>query len=103
MLGSAVPPCRTITFDGGQFVEALGVPAVAAFPAASEDGAPDELEFEAAWPEAAGVLLQFDAVTLFLRRRLFVVDGFLPAGDVPAVAADGSWEVFDGVDCEAAP
>jgi hypothetical protein len=49
------------------------------------------------------VLLQLDAVTLFLCRRFFVVDGFLPAGVVPAVAADGGWDVFEGVDCEAAP
>ena len=76
MLCSAVPPCRTITFDGEQFAGAFAAPAVAGFPVGLASGAElDELEFEVAWPEAAGVLLQLEAITLFLCRRFLLAGG----------------------------
>src|ERR1700681_4080429 len=83
MLGSEVPPCRTITFDGGQFFEAFDVPEAGGFPAAGESAA-----------ELAGVLLQSAGGTLFLRHDFFRGVGWgVPEEPCPAEAAGGAAEI----------
>jgi len=75
MLASAVPPCRTITFDGGQFVGALDGPGVVA--PASEVAVLDETGLDEFWSADAGALVQLDARTFFLcLLRFFDVGGF---------------------------
>jgi hypothetical protein len=59
MLGSEVPPCRTITLGGGQGV---GVPAAGTGP--SEDAIGVEVEAEEVG--AAEALSQFAGMTVFL-------------------------------------
>ena len=88
MLGSVVPPWRTITFGGGQFTTVPDV-ADAVLVAVSPDAGGEAL------PEAGGTLLQSGARTLFLwRGRLAGVVDDLPedvfAGGVAAgVVSDG--------------
>ena len=101
--GSEVPPCCTITFDGGQFGGAVDVPVLGAFPgaAALEEGEPG-----ASGPEAAGAPLQFDAIAFGLRRLPFVVVpvGFWREEVVAGVGADCEGGVLAGVWAgEAAP
>jgi len=81
MAGSAVPPCRTITFAGGQFVApSVPVPVL-------EFAALGEREL---WPEDAGAL-QFDARTFFLcrRRRFFGECEFCPEEGLAATPDGG--------------
>jgi hypothetical protein len=68
MLVSDVPPCRTITFEGGQLDGEPAVLEFAAFPAAvaSEGGGLPE-------PELAGATLQLDVPAFFFGCRRFVV------------------------------
>src|SRR5271169_3239316 len=96
MLGSEVPPCRTITFVGGQFVGALDVAVFGALPVAPGSvGA--GLEPGPDWP-AAGVLLQLDAVTFFLCGAFLTVVGRVCPADVCAGggAEDGVGDAAGG-------
>jgi hypothetical protein len=91
MLGSDVPPCRTITFDGGQFTGRLAVPVLAVLAAEGE-------LVGAAFCGLAGVAAQSAEETFFLwGGRLAVV--LLPwALDVCAGVLVGAW-VCEGT-CE---
>src|ERR1700686_578077 len=95
MLESEVPPCCTITLDGGQFVAAL--PSVVGGGAEFEGAEP-----AAAWPPVAGVLTQLDETTCFLCRLCLPVLGGVCPEDVfsgavgEGVAVVGGGEGVDG-------
>jgi hypothetical protein len=102
MLESEVPPCRTITLDGGQFVAALS--------AAVGGGAEfEEAEPAVASPPVAGVLTQLAEATRFLCRPFLpVLGGVCPeevfSGAVgEGVAVVGGWDGVDGFCAGAAP
>jgi hypothetical protein len=93
MLESEVPPCCTITLEGGQFVAAL--------PAAVGGGP----EFEGAepaadWPLGDGVLTQLPETTRFLCRLCLPVLGGVCPEEVfsGAVAGGAALGAGDGVD-----
>src|ERR1019366_4368152 len=90
MLGSEVPPCRTITFDGGQFFGSLEVPGVGVFPVAGGSAA----------PAPAGGPMQLAGSTRFLCPGFLLVGGRVePEEPCPGRAAGGAAEVgSDGVD-----
>src|ERR1700693_2006243 len=95
MLGSEVPPCCTITFDGGQFVAAF--PVVVAGCAEVEG-----VEPAVGWPPVAGALTQLGGTDRLLCRVFLTVLGRVWPGDVfsgaaaGGVGAVGGWDVVDG-------
>src|SRR5579864_8789851 len=95
MLGSAVPPCFTITFDGGQFVGAPAVAGAEAFTAAAgSDGAGfGEVELDAAWPPVTGMQLELEGTVFFL-CRFGAVCAFGPEGAFAGGAAEGACDVL---------
>ena len=86
MLGSAVPPCFTITFDGGQFVDVLVV-AGAAFAGAGFG------EVEAEAPVTA-VGLQLELAGAFFLCRFGANAALAPGAVFAGGAADGDWDVL---------
>src|ERR1700756_369744 len=82
MLESEVPPCCTITLDGGQLA--------AAFPAVGGGAEDDGVAPVAAWLPVAGELAQLEEATRFLCRLcLPVLGGVLPEDVLSGAVAGG--------------